>query len=140
MSPNARRSQCLRSFAPCSTKLSCSRTCCPVLLRFFRSEKTAYSDRSERIIWTLSPSVKMGAFPRGISFQHLYRSSRSVKQHSNPRGLFLSPSIRDDTATSRLMLALLRAHGFSQKLRMPMMNSRIADSSSLLSLELGHDL
>uniref|UniRef100_A0A0A9G085 Uncharacterized protein n=1 Tax=Arundo donax TaxID=35708 RepID=A0A0A9G085_ARUDO len=38
------------------------------------------------------------------------------------------------------MLALLRAHGFSQKLRIPTMNRRMADSSNLLSLELGHDL
>lgn len=42
-------------------------------------------------------------------------------------------------ATSLLMLALRSAHGFSQKLMIPTTNSRIADSSSFLSLLLVHD-
>ena len=50
------------------------------------------------------------------------------------------PWILADTEASLLMLALLRAQGFSLKLATPMTKSRMAEASSFQSLEAGQDL
>ena len=99
----------------------------------------------ESSIWTLSPCDSIGAVPRGFSsFQHLYLSPSSVKNHSHHplQGCFvfvfvfvfvvLAPFASDDLATSWRTLALLRTHGFPQELTTAATSRRTADASSLL--------